>query len=464
MQEMKLESIAGPLVGQTFVISTAHAVLGRSHSVDVPLDDGSLSRRHCMIVCKDGEAWVQDLGSSNGTLVNGVPVNSMPVALRLGDVLTIGETALLVRSLPSSDGATSEAATPPTPSPAPEATPAPKAETPDPASLQLFPVDTPLPSARAASASGKKAMSAPKALIYVLIAVLCAVVAMGLWTFLMPEKTEPEPEKIVPLVTVRDEPVGLVYDHVRVGENTLYHFALKISQKGVCELRFEELAEQERRFSRTQTLDDDATRRLKQLLADVEALPSTSQAAAEDSFLSERYALSVTRGNTTINKWMVDRPLPELVLLGSTLEDFACAALSVSSLRQSAEDLLAMAKNNLEVGSRLWIQRDVSDGYLFDAITAYQAGLQAVDTLMPKPDFAKELEAGKAQAEAELTSRYEDMKFAVEQAESTQRYADAQALLQKILRMIPNREDARNQAATERLLIIEQRYLKKGGR
>ena len=46
-------------------------VLGRSAGCSIKVSDLSASRRHCLIVAGDGGVWVQDLGSRNGTYVNG---------------------------------------------------------------------------------------------------------------------------------------------------------------------------------------------------------------------------------------------------------------------------------------------------------------------------------------------------------------------------------------------------------
>lgn len=72
-------------------------VLGRGEEVDVPLADPSVSSRHARVRW-DGwkrEAWLEDLGSTNGTLLNGQPVAG-EVQLSEGNVLTLGdETAFL---------------------------------------------------------------------------------------------------------------------------------------------------------------------------------------------------------------------------------------------------------------------------------------------------------------------------------------------------------------------------------
>lgn len=70
-------------------------VLGRDPHCQIPLDDGYLSRRHCAVVPRGEKVWVRDLGSYNGTYVNGVQIHE-ECELLPGDVLKVGRTRLFV--------------------------------------------------------------------------------------------------------------------------------------------------------------------------------------------------------------------------------------------------------------------------------------------------------------------------------------------------------------------------------
>lgn len=67
-------------------------VIGRLSDVDLPLEDEQVSRRHARIRRVDDEFVLEDLESSNGTYVDGVPVLSC--VLRPGDWIQIGRTVL----------------------------------------------------------------------------------------------------------------------------------------------------------------------------------------------------------------------------------------------------------------------------------------------------------------------------------------------------------------------------------
>src|SRR5437870_5045755 len=70
-------------------------VLGRDTGADVVLIDPSaeVSRRHARIVIRGTEVVLEDLGSSNGTFVNGERLDE-PYALRAGDKVTLGACTL----------------------------------------------------------------------------------------------------------------------------------------------------------------------------------------------------------------------------------------------------------------------------------------------------------------------------------------------------------------------------------
>ena len=88
---MRIEDPAGHLVGdETERYLTQELTIGRDPACDILFQDPSVSRRHARIFLADGTVYLEDLGSQNGTTVNGNSIH-MPCALRSGDVLTIGD-------------------------------------------------------------------------------------------------------------------------------------------------------------------------------------------------------------------------------------------------------------------------------------------------------------------------------------------------------------------------------------
>lgn len=67
--------------------------------------DDAASRNHCLLVVGAGQARVEDLGSRNGTLLNGARI-AQPVQLRSGDRVAVGRTVIQVRLVGSALGPT----------------------------------------------------------------------------------------------------------------------------------------------------------------------------------------------------------------------------------------------------------------------------------------------------------------------------------------------------------------------
>ncbi|MSQ37339.1 MAG: FHA domain-containing protein [Chloroflexi bacterium] len=71
----------------------AVSAIGRDPGADIVLRDDAASSRHALLTFDDGEWWVEDQASRNGTLLNGVPAHGRS-RLAYGDVLTIGRSTL----------------------------------------------------------------------------------------------------------------------------------------------------------------------------------------------------------------------------------------------------------------------------------------------------------------------------------------------------------------------------------
>lgn len=81
------------VAGRRVAIPGGRAVVGRSAECDVPVEDVNVSRRHCEVVCGRKGWEVVDLGSTNGTEVNGRRVGRAPLAD--GDTITVGSSELV---------------------------------------------------------------------------------------------------------------------------------------------------------------------------------------------------------------------------------------------------------------------------------------------------------------------------------------------------------------------------------
>ncbi len=91
-QRFWLVVVKGPDTGATFTSAGERAVVGTHESADFVLHDETVSRFHCEIDRSTGTAVARDLGSRNGTMVDGVSI--LAAHLRGGSTLSFGRTEL----------------------------------------------------------------------------------------------------------------------------------------------------------------------------------------------------------------------------------------------------------------------------------------------------------------------------------------------------------------------------------
>lgn len=82
---------------RTVVADGGNLTIGRAESNDLVLANGRASRRHARLATRDGLLVLTDLGSTNGTLVNGQAISELAVGA--GDVIRIGDAVLVVEAV-----------------------------------------------------------------------------------------------------------------------------------------------------------------------------------------------------------------------------------------------------------------------------------------------------------------------------------------------------------------------------
>jgi pSer/pThr/pTyr-binding forkhead associated (FHA) protein len=86
----------------SFHLDDPLTLVGRSRACEVCLDSSRVSRRHCCLAFRDCEVFVRDLGSTNGTWINGRRVERG--CLRPGDILGIAHLRFRLVFLDQSEG------------------------------------------------------------------------------------------------------------------------------------------------------------------------------------------------------------------------------------------------------------------------------------------------------------------------------------------------------------------------
>ncbi|HLI06920.1 MAG TPA: FHA domain-containing protein [Ktedonobacteraceae bacterium] len=83
----------GEMAGKSFLLDRPIVTIGRGTESDIVINDVSISRRHAQILRQPTGDYVQDLGSRNGTTLNGEPL-SYPHLLHPGDIVCLGNIRL----------------------------------------------------------------------------------------------------------------------------------------------------------------------------------------------------------------------------------------------------------------------------------------------------------------------------------------------------------------------------------
>lgn len=140
MAQFQFVMRSGPTPGVTFPLEGDQLIIGRDASNSITINDAEISRKHSRLSFQGGKYVLEDLGSTNGTFVNGQRLAG-PVVLKPGDVVSLGEQIVLMYDAINIDtGATiatsrksarvepppaAAVSQPPAPTPTPVYTPAP---------------------------------------------------------------------------------------------------------------------------------------------------------------------------------------------------------------------------------------------------------------------------------------------------------------------------------------------------
>lgn len=89
-----IQVIQGPDKGRTFELQVEENVIGRENG-SVKLSDGTVSRQHAKLTTENGRWILEDMGSANGTYLNGVRLTK-PTTLNRGDQIRCGSTLLVL--------------------------------------------------------------------------------------------------------------------------------------------------------------------------------------------------------------------------------------------------------------------------------------------------------------------------------------------------------------------------------
>jgi hypothetical protein len=429
---------AGPDQGRRFTIPPAGARVGRSSGNDIVLTDPALSRFHCRLFFKDGALWINDLGSTNASLVNGSPVADRP--LHTGDVVEFGETKMLILH------------------DQPEAAPA---SAPPPASTPAAPAKLDLGLGRDSEAPPRdEPRSSKPSLVLVVVALAVVVVAAVYWLKPRPARPGPSGQPAgQPLAgAVQQALFEFSYEKEIGTTNNLFRYVLTLRDNTLA-------AQIDDAVSRRHVLREKklAPEVLKNLRVDLDKLGffdlRSDYAGVPRDGEWETRELAMTLGIRSHRVRVINRLDPdEFKPLRETLETFAQNELSLASLTLPPERLTELARESFQLGHKYLDEREVRADNLYNAIRTFEACQWYLETVEPKPAFFSEANDAAEAARKDLDKEYNVRLFEAEKAWSLSDWPKAAEQYRQILELIPDRSDDRHQNALKKQLDVERRF------
>ena len=95
VSQLEVQNGTQPVTGRKYALY-GPLEIGRGTACDISIPNRFVSTRHARIFQHEGAWMLQDLGSTNGTLLNGEPVDD-PCPLQPGDLVVVGDTEFIVR-------------------------------------------------------------------------------------------------------------------------------------------------------------------------------------------------------------------------------------------------------------------------------------------------------------------------------------------------------------------------------
>lgn len=423
----ELVILNGDLQGRRFAVGEIALRLGRSSSNDIHPADEELSRNHCLfeIVGEDG-LKVTDLASANGTYVNGEMLGAVSRELKLGDIVEVGTTRISVGDAPVID-----------------------------LGLNAAPDDESAP-----AEEGKKRSLKANLLWLVAAAVVVSAIAIILLL--------PAPEAQVASIATVDEPHvrEVVYEKVRADAKGIFRFALSAQAGGRLAVKIDDTTNNRHAEPKAKALSEEGLAELEGILEyrTVASLDPEYSGLSQDATSLESYILKVVYTTGVKKIAVVNTQEPEqFSAIRGKLEAFSKSELGVWAIAYSRERLIELAEEAVRLGNAKWDDRDVNHGNLAAAIVAYREAQFYLETVEPKPECATTAQEGLKRATAELDKRHTDQRFLADRALNLAQWETARDELKILLEMIPDRKDARNREASQKLVSAENNLNKKGG-
>ncbi len=486
---MKLFYIEGNKKGASYGLIPPGVSIGREADNDVILDSDASSRYNSKLEFKDGEWFLKDLGSTNGTKLNDVKISD-EVRLREGDKIKIGKEVLLFGTYPEAKTTVPEV--PPRPAPAteihvkPEIRPLESIESAksdsvqeekksffnffsskDPEKGALDEKTKPPEETKNDTPPNKMDFFAKKkedkgdikrrhASMLFYIMVIGAAVLLVL-IFLLFDKIQNEAEKNKkPPVALKSNanPLMVSYEKQISTSDNIFRYELKIRDNVITVVR-DDLKHQIR-FTREKKVDRDSLQKLEQELKETDFMNlAEQQAGITADGTDELKILTIAFGNNLnsirIKNTFEPTSFKEAV---GILEDYSKNTLSIPTVSLTADEMKNKAAEEFRNAEMLFKNYQSKDENLRMSIQKYGLVIDYLECFEPKPDMYDTAYQHSQEAKKILDDEIKSLMSDAERNLRLSKYADARENYQKIKSKI-NPEDSKYEFSRKKIIAIE---------
>ncbi len=495
---MKLFYIEGNKKGATFELTPPGVSIGRESDNDIMLDSEASSRYHAKLELRDGDWFLKDLGSTNGTKLNDAKIGS-DTKLHEGDRITIGKEVLLFGTTADSKKETPPAP-PPAPAPAPVTAPAPapSSEPPKPAqpdakpsidaaksdavkeekksflnffsakdsSPEIKPEEA--PKTQEATAEGinkidifarkedKTASKRKHASIIFYIIVIGMAVLMVL-VFLLFDKIQSEAEKNKkPKAAGKTEgiPFMVNYEKQITTADNIFRYELSIRDNKITVMR-DDLRCQIK-FKKDKKIDDDTLKKLEQELKETDFMNLAEQQAGVPSEGTDEVKILTIASGNNLNSVRIKNTFEPTSFKEAvrSLEDFSKITLQIPTISQTAEEMKAVAEEEFRNAEMLFKNYQAKDENLRLAIQKYALVVDNLESFEPKPEMYDKAYQQEQEAKKILDETLKGLMSDGERNLRLQKYEDAKEVYIRI-RAKARPEDSCYDFARNKILQID---------
>ncbi len=407
----------GPEKGREIEVPAQGARFGRSSKNDISINDEKVSRHHCRFYFKsDGQLAIADLGSANQTLLNDQTVHESP--LNIGDRVTIGDTVLRVID----DGATASR-------------------------IDLGLKDYPEPEIRKKRKMG-------------LLIAAFALVVIGALVAWLPKLGKPKPTTQTELPPVVAErvlmPLEIRYEKVLADRERIFRYLFRITPANRLIIDIDDT--EVTHIHEEGDVREDLIRELAEFIDDSRFFDLAGEHRGLQPNVLDYWDITITLGRETKRVRVVNRNEPEsFARLRTRFEDFGQVELGLWAVQFPPEELIKRAERAFLQGKKLFSERTLEYGNLARSIKSYKEAEFYLRTIDPKPDYYPEILTGITQSREELDRIYVDRSYTAERAIRLKDWEEADAQLQILCRMFPDRADKRYEESRNKLLEVQRR-------